>query len=216
MTRREGMTLERSHDNHHVYSELKRRIVLIEYEPGQVLREKDLIEEFGVSRTPIREALIRLETEGLVRIIPSSSTMVTEVSFQNLKDVFEVRSYLIRLAGELAASRITESELASLRSDVEAMENESDPKRLMELDLAFHDQLNRATKNDVLANMLQMLRNQSVRIWAFSREMDDYYDQLAEEHAALLQSLTDRDAARSAELLEKHTKRFIEHIRQQL
>lgn len=216
MAGRDSMTLNRNNDKHQVYSELKRRIVLIEYEPGEVLREKDLIEEFGVSRTPIREALIRLETEGLVRIIPSSSTMVTEVSFQNLKDVFEVRSYLIRLAGELAASRITEDELASLRRDVEAMENESDPKRLMELDLAFHDQLNRATKNDVLANMLEMLRNQSVRIWVFSREMDDYYDQLAEEHAALLQSLTDRDAAASADLLEKHTKRFIEHIRQQL
>lgn len=206
----------RNHDKHHVYTELKRRIVLIEHEPGQVLREKDLIEEFGVSRTPIREALIRLETEGLVRIIPSSSTMVTEVSFQNLKDVFEVRSYLIRLAGELAASRITEDELASLRSIVEAMANETGPKGFMELDLQFHNQVNRATKNDVLAHMLETLRNQSVRIWAFSQEMDDYYDQLSEEHEALVAALAERDTAKSADLLEKHTKRFIDYIRQQL
>ena len=54
-----------------IYDALKRRIVLLEYEPGQVLREKDLIREFGVSRTPVREALIRLETEGLVRIVPN-------------------------------------------------------------------------------------------------------------------------------------------------
>lgn len=205
-----------SHDKQHVYSELKRRIVLIEYEPGQVLREKDLIDELGVSRTPIREALIRLETEGLVRIIPSSSTMVTEVSFRNLKDVFEVRSYLIRLAGELAASRITDDELASLRSIVDAMVRESDPKGFMELDLRFHEQVNRATKNDVLAHMLETLRNQSVRIWAFSQDMADYYDRLAEEHGALVDALAERDTAQSAELLEKHTKRFIEHIRQQL
>ena len=210
------MRLDRNHDKHHVYAELKRRIVLIEYEPGEVLREKDLIDEFGVSRTPIREALIRLEAEGLVRIIPSSSTMVTEVSFQNLKDVFEVRSYVIRLAGELAASRITDDELGTLRSIVEAMRGETDPKRFMELDLDFHDQVNRATKNDVLAHMLETLRNQSVRIWAFSQDMDDYYDQLAEEHGALLTALADRDPAKSADLLEKHTKRFIDTIRQQL
>ena len=210
------MRLGRSNDKHHVYTELKRRIVLIEYEPGQVLREKDLIEEFGVSRTPIREALIRLETEGLVRIIPSSSTMVTEVSFQNLKDVFEVRSYLIRLAGELAASRIDDEELASLRSIVESMRTETDPKGFMGLDLQFHDQVNRATKNDVLAHMLETLRNQSVRIWAFSQDMDDYYDQLAEEHEALVDALTEHDTTESADLLEKHTKRFIDYIRQQL
>lgn len=206
----------RANDRSHVYDELKRRIVLIEYEPGEVLREKDLIEEFNVSRTPIREALIRLETEGLVRIIPNSGTIVTEVSFQNLKDVFEVRSYLIRLAGRLAAARITDDELASLRGVVDAMASERDPKGFMELDLRFHNEVNRATKNDVLAHMLETLRNQSVRIWAFSREMDDYYDQLAEEHGALVSALEARDAAKSAELLEKHTKRFIDYIRQQL
>ena len=205
-----------SRDKQHVYSELKRRIVLIEYEPGQVLREKELIDEFGVSRTPIREALIRLESEGLVRIIPSSSTMVTEVSFQNLKDVFEVRSYLIRLAGELAASRITDEELASLRSIVDAMLEANDPKGFKELDLQFHDQVNRATKNDVLAHILETLRNQSVRIWAFSSDMGDYYDRLAEEHGALVDALAERDTARSADLLEQHTKRFIDYIRQQL
>lgn len=202
--------------NDQIYAELKRRIVLLDYTPGEMLREKDLIEEFGVSRTPIREALIRLETEGLVRIIPSSSTMVTEVSFQNLKDVFEVRSYLIRLAGELAASRIDDEELASLRSIVESMRTETDPKGFMGLDLQFHDQVNRATKNDVLAHMLETLRNQSVRIWAFSQDMDDYYDQLAEEHEALVAALAERDTAKSADLLEKHTKRFIDYIRQQL
>ena len=205
-----------NHDRRHVYAELKRRIVLIEYEPGAVLREKDLIEEFGVSRTPIREALIRLETDRLVRIIPNSGTIVTEVSFQNLKDVFEVRSYLIRLAGRLAAVRITDAEIAALREIVEAMIAERDPKGFMELDLRFHGQVNRATKNDVLAHMLETLRNQSVRIWAFSREMDDYYDQLADEHQALVEALAAHDEAESAELLEKHTKRFIEHIRQQL
>lgn len=213
---REGGGLGRTNDKLRVYDELKRRIVLIEYEPGQVLREKGLIDEFGVSRTPIREALIRLETEGLVRIIPNSSTMVTEVSFQNLKDVFEVRSSLIRLAGRLAAARITDDELDAVRGVVNAMADEQDPKRLMELDLTFHDRVNRATKNEVLARMLETLRNQSVRIWAFSPEMDDYYDQLAQEHEALVDALAAHAEAESADLLERHTKRFIEHIRQQL
>ncbi|MCF8105753.1 MAG: GntR family transcriptional regulator, partial [Desulfohalobiaceae bacterium] len=97
-------------DADNIYRELKRRIVFLDYEPGQSLREKDLIEEFGVSRTPVREAFIRLESDGLVRIFPNLGTIVTEVSFQQLKDVFEIRSYLVRLAGQLAAARATEED----------------------------------------------------------------------------------------------------------
>lgn len=203
-------------DRGRVYAELKRRIVLLDYEPGQVLREKDLIEEFRVSRTPIREALIRLETEGLVRIIPNSGTIVTEVSFQKLKDVFEVRSYLVRLAGQLAAARVTHEELEALRAHIQTMRRETDPKRLMELDLGFHDLLNRATKNGVLVQILELLRNQAVRIWTFSRDTDEYYAQLADEFEALVATLEAGDEVRSAEILEEHTKRFTEHIRSQL
>lgn len=169
-----------------------------------------------MSRTPVREALIRLESEGLVRIIPSSGTMVTEVSFQNLKDVFEIRSHLIRLAGRLAAARVTREELEAMVSHIRAMEGESDPKTLMRMDLEFHDLLNRATKNEVLVRMLEMLRNQAVRIWTFSRDTDGYYTRLVAELEELVAALKQGDPEESANILEAHTERFTEHVRSQL
>jgi DNA-binding GntR family transcriptional regulator len=199
-----------------IYAEIKKRIVLLDYEPGQVLREKELIEEFGVSRTPVREAFIRLEAEGLVRIFPNQGTMVTEVSFQQLKDVFEIRAFLVRLTGQLAAARITGEELDRMRELIHRMKAEKDPKALMRIDSELHDLINQATKNEVLVKILGMLRDQAVRIWTFSRADDEYYGRLPEEFERLLKALERRDEEESARILEAHTKRFIEHIRSQL
>lgn len=71
------------------------------------MREKEIMEEFGVSRTPIRETLMRLKMEGLVRIILNVGIIVEDVSFQQFRDVFETRSYLVQLSVQLAATRIT-------------------------------------------------------------------------------------------------------------
>lgn len=202
--------------NDRIYTELKRRIVLLDYEPGEVLREKDLIEEFGVSRTPVREALIRLEGEGLVRIIPNRGTIVTEVSFQNLKDVFEIRSYLLQLAGRLAAARITAEELQALRAHIATMNRETDPKVLMRLDLELHDLLNGATKNHALERILEILRNQAVRIWSFTKDTNGYFTGLAREFEPLLEALERRDEEASAKILSEHSDRFVEHVRSEL
>ncbi len=203
------------HEQDRIYASLKERIVLLDYEPGQVLREKALIDEFGVSRTPVREALIRLECEGLVRIIPNSGTIVTEVGFQNLKDVFELRAHLVRLAARLAVARATEEDLAALEGLIAQMREAGDPKALMRLDSAFHDRFNRATRNEVLVRTLEMLRNQAVRIWTYSQQ-DAYYEDLSTEFGALLKALKARDEEETARILEDHTRRFIEHIRAQL
>lgn len=202
-------------NNSSLYDELKKRIVLLDYEPGQVLREKELIEEFGVSRTPVREALIRLETDGLVRILPNLGTIVSEVSFQQLKDVIEVRSHLILLSGQLAAARITKPELQELHGLIEQMKKEKDPKVLMELDTKAHDLINQASKNEMLVNMLGQLRDLVVRIWFYFPTNDEYYHGLSEEFEELEAALQAGNQEESARLLEKHTQRFIDHIRGQ-
>ena len=199
-----------------IYSRLKNRIVLLEYEPGQVLREKDLIEEFGVSRTPVREALIRLETEGLVRIVPNQGTFVSEISFQQLRDVFEIRSFLVRLTGQLAAARITEEELRQMRQLVDRLKEEKSARNLMLLDSELHELINRSTRNEVLVRMLGTLRDQTVRIWKFSHPEDDYWSGLHQEFEALLAAFEQRDEEESGRILENHQKRFIEYIRSQL
>ena len=198
-----------------IYHELKKRIVFLEYEPGQTLREKDLLEEFGVSRTPIREAFIRLESDGLVRIFPNLGTIVSEVSLQQLKDVFEIRSFLVQLVGQLAATRATPDELSEIRSKVEAMQQTSDTNRLMQLDSEIHELVNKATKNETLVKFLGMLRDQSIRIRTFSHNNAAYYQSLTAELEELIKALENRDGEASARILEKHTKGFVEQIRSQ-
>ena len=198
-----------------IYLELKKRIILLEHKPGEVLREKEAMETFGVSRTPVREAFIRLEMEGLVRIIPNLGTFVADVSFQQLKDVFEIRSFLVRLTGQLAAARITDDELEAVREHIERMKAADDPKTLMRIDGELHQIINAATKNEVLVKILGTLHDQAVRIWTFSHAENDYWNGLVEEFEAIATALSRHDEAETARLLEQHTKKFVAHIRSQ-
>ena len=198
-----------------IYQELKKRIVFLDYQPGQTLREKELVEEFGVSRTPVREAFIRLESDGLVRIFPNLGTIVSEVSFQQLKDVFEIRSFLVQLVGQLAAARATPDELREIRSRVEAMKATNDTTTLMQLDSEIHELVNKATKNETLVKFLGMLRDQSIRIRTFSQNNATYYRSLTAELEKLIEALEHGDGEASARILEKHTKGFVEQIRSQ-
>jgi DNA-binding GntR family transcriptional regulator len=199
-----------------IHTELKKRIILLDYKPGEVLREKAFMQEFGVSRTPVREAFIRLEQEGLVRMIPNLGTFVSEVSFQQLKDVFEIRSYLMRFIGQLAAARVTEAELAEMEATVERMRATDDPRELMRLDTEMHEIVNRATKNEALVKIVEMLRNQAVRIWSYSHNQNHYWDNLVAEFEALIEAFRRGDGGKSADILEMHTRHFVEHMRSQL
>lgn len=199
-----------------IYNRLKTQIILLEHPPGKVMREKEIMEEFGVSRTPVRDALMRLKMEGLVRIIPNVGTIVEDVSFKQLKDVFETRSYLVQLSGQLAATRITKEELKEIRQRVDAMRSTEDAKTLMQLDDEIHKIINRATKNEVLVKMLESLHDQAVRIWIFSGAKGNYWKSLEKEFSDIVDALEQHDATLAARLLDEHTKRFVEHVRSQL
>jgi len=195
-----------------IYDSLKDRITLLDYEPGQLIREKDLMEEFQVSRTPVREALIRLQSDELVRMVPSSGTFVTEVSFVQLRDTFEVRAHLILLAGELAAVRITHDELLQLEGLIQNLKNETDTKAIMRLDLEIHSLINQATRNSVLAKILGNLRNQTVRIWSLAPKGHEYFRNIVADFEDLLETLQNRDPKKAARTLEKHFSKFVDFV----
>jgi len=199
-----------------VYQELKRQIVLLERKPGEVIREKDVMGLFDVSRTPVREALMRLEMDGLVRIIPNVGTFVEEITFQKLKDVFETRAHMVRLAGELAAARISTEEIAEIRLLIDEMRSVKDTKRLMHLDSEIHLIINRATRNALLGKTLRNLLNQATRIWAYAGASEDYWQDLVREFEEIAMALEQHDGVTTARLLEEHTNRFAEHVRSQL
>ena len=197
-----------------VLETIKERIVYLDYEPGKQLREKELRGEFDIGRTPLREIFIELENEGLITTVPHSGTYVSTVSFHELRDLFEVRSYLIRLAGKLAAKRINEGELEELKRVLEEMEVEEKPKKLMRLDSRAHEVVNRATSNDVLVENLRKLRQQSVRIWVFPRSKE-FMGTFAGEFSELHDALSQGDEKECGNILASHMEDFIDEIKEQ-
>lgn len=189
----------------------------MDYEPGQVLYAKELMKEFGVSLTPIREALIYMEAEDLIHIIPNRGAYVSEVSFQDLKDIFEVRLLLIGQSGRLAAQRITNEELTRMKRLLKKIKQKRERKVLIRLDSEFHELVNQATKNRALAKTLERLRNQIVRLWIFSTEKDDIYSsQIPKDLEELVKALENRDQSRSEQILKNHTIHFIDQVKMSL
>jgi len=197
-----------------VYEELKRRIVELDLKPGETLAEKDLAITFAVSRTPIREALIRLESDGLIRVSPGRGAYVTEVSLQNLKESYEIRSFLAGLVGELVAARATEAELAAMEALLGRIGGETDPRALRRLDMAFHDSLNGATHNALLAEILTRLRNRVSRLWDANVPAgeDHYFNGIHAEFSLLVAAAREKDGEGVARVLRRHLARFVDKI----
>jgi len=200
-----------------VYSEIKRRIVFLDYKPGQFLYTKELMKEFSVSLTPIRETLIYLEAEGLIHIIPNRGAYVGEASFQDFKDIFEVRLFLIGQSGRLAAQRITSEELMKMRKLLKKIKQEKERNLLIQLDSEFHDLVNQATKNRALAKTLERLRNQVTRLWLFTREKSDTYSsQIPGDFEELIKALENKDQSKSEQILRNHAIHFINQVKMSL
>jgi len=202
--------------NKEIYKELKKRIVYLDYKPKQVLSIKELAKEFGVSPIPIREVLILLENEKLVHIIPNNGVYVTDVSFQELKDVFEIRLFLIGLAGKLSAQRVTIEELNKMKELFEKIKQEKDRRKLIQLDAEFHDLVNYSTKNQTLAETLKRLRNQIGRLWFFAKENDAYSQKIPEDFEELIKALENKEQEKSEQIMKDHAIHFINQIKTSL
>ena len=202
--------------NKEIYKELKKRIVYLDYKPKQVLNIKELAKEFGVSPMPIREVLILLESEKLIHIIPNNGIYVNDISFQELKDVFEVRLFLIGLSGRLAAQRITPEELNKLKELLEKIKQEKNRRKLIQLDAEFHDLVNCSTKNQTLAETLKRLRNQIGRLWFFAKENDAYSQKIPEDFEELIKALENKEQNKSEQIMKEHAIQFINQIKTSL
>ncbi len=196
-----------------IFNELKRRIVFFDYKPRQTLNIRDLSQEFGVSTIPIREALIRLEEEKLISIIPNNGAYVSDLNFQELKDVFEVRLFLLGMVGELAAKRAKQEDILEMKTLNEKMKQEKSRKRIIELDAQFHDLLNKSTENEALAESLEKLRNRLGRLWYLAEKTESYSLQIPQEIESMIKALEERDEERCKQILRKHAISFIETIK---
>ena len=131
--------------------------------PGERLMEIQLAEELGVSRTPVREAIRKLELEGYVIMMPRRGTYVANLSIRDVNEVFEIRTSLDSLASGLAAERITDEELEHLQRllvSIGEYIEEGDMDKIVETDMEFHDLLYQASRNSRLVGIIFNLREQ--------------------------------------------------------
>jgi DNA-binding GntR family transcriptional regulator len=148
------------------YEELKRRILQGQFAPGAFLSERQLSREFGMSKTPIRAALERLEGEGFVRVSPNQGIVVSEPSIHELVDVMEVRQVIEGHVVRGLAGRLTASQEQQIRSQLEAQRlsvEQQDVGRNIELDVEFHMLLSEFTGNRELHRILLQLHDKTLR-----------------------------------------------------
>ncbi|MCL6560377.1 MAG: GntR family transcriptional regulator, partial [Firmicutes bacterium] len=175
--------------------------------PGERLMEIQLAEEMGVSRTPVREAIRKLELEGFVVMVPRKGAYVAGISVKDIVDVFEVRAALEALAAGLAAERITEEELDKLeRSLVQINELSSGDNisAIVEGDINFHDVIYRASRNQRLVQIITHLQEQIHRFRMTSLSQPGRTKVAIDEHKKIVEAISDRNIELAQTLAREH------------
>lgn len=177
------------------------------FAPGERLMEIQMADEMGVSRTPVREAIRKLEMEGFVVMIPRRGTYVSNMSIKDINDVYEIRTSLDILAAGLAAERINDDELEELQRllvQVGRAIDSGDMEKVLEADIAFHDVLYKASRNERLRNIINNLREQITVIRGVSMSYPGRLKDTQEEHRFLVDSIAARDVEKSQEAARIH------------
>lgn len=190
-----------------VFNTLREAILKGDLEPGERLMEIKLANQLGVSRTPIREAIRKLELEGLVVMMPRRGAEVACITEKDLKDVLEVRTSLEELAAELACERITQEELKELSLALDQFYKViqgSDIAEIAACDVRFHDIIFAATKNIRLTQILNNLREQMYRYRFEYLKDTTTHERLYDEHKMIYQALCDRNKEQALQLIKAH------------
>ncbi len=190
-----------------VFKTLRQAILRGELEPGERLMEIQLAERLGVSRTPIREAIRKLELEGLVLMIPRKGAEVARISENNLRDVLEVRRSLEELAIDLACQRMTEEELLELKKTEEQFAKAIQVGEVMEIartDERYHEIIYNSTKNQKLVQILNNLREQMYRYRLEYIKDEDKRQVLLVEHDHIIKALSLRHVQEARMAIREH------------
>ena len=190
-----------------VFNTLRQAILTGELKPGERLMEIHLANKLGVSRTPIREAIRKLELEGLVTMIPRRGAEVAQITEKSMNDVLEVRMSLDALCVELACDRITQEGLDALRDACDAFEQSvktKDVRKIAQADVALHDIIVQATGNQRLVQLVNNLSEQMYRYRFEYIKDSSQHPTLIEEHRIIYQSLVDKDKETASAAAKTH------------
>ena len=190
-----------------VFNTLRQAIITGEFAPGERLMEIALAERLWVSRTPVREAIRKLELEGLVVMIPRKGAEVAQITEKDLRDSLEVRCNLEELAVKLACERITgegEEKLKLALEDFKQAVEKQDFQNIVDSDIAFHDVIFEATQNHRLMQIASNLREQVYRYRVQYIKDDKLHPVLEEEHRMIVDYILKKDVQNAVNTMKKH------------
>ncbi len=198
-----------------VFNTLRHAILKGELEPGERLMEIALAQKLGVSRTPIREAIRKLELEGLVVMVPRKGAEVADITEKDLRDVLEVRTALEELSIELAMKNMNDDDYKQLReaNELFAKDSEGDDLiKIAEADVAFHEIIYMATGNKRLIQMINNLREQMYRYRLEYIKDKSTHARLVEEHNKIIDAMKKNDVTAAKAAIKLHVENQEENI----
>ena len=190
-----------------VFNTLRQAILTGEMEPGERLMEIQLANKLGVSRTPIREAIRKLELEGLVIMIPRKGAEVAHITVKDMRDVLEVRSALEELAATLACKNVTAEYIEELKTAnrvFEAAIVSKDVVAIVNADVAFHNIIYSMTDNQRLIQLINSLSEQMYRYRLEYIKNESSHKTLIKEHNKLIEYIENGDKEKACELIREH------------
>lgn len=201
------------------YRILRDRLILLDIPPGGPIIESALAQEIEVGRTPLREALKRLEADHLVVTYPRRGTFATNVDLTELSTIAEIRQALVPLAARRAAANRGGSAAEGLGEAIGAIERlspDDDQRHLMEFDIHVHRLINEASESPHLEETLVRLDSLVTRLWCLMIDRLPSMTDHIVEHVGLMQAILDGDEARADTLADEHVRHFDTVIREVL
>lgn len=198
-----------------VYGELKRQIMIGEIPPRTRMMEISLAEKMGVSRTPIREAIRKLEKEGLVTIEPRKGAYASDISIKEMVDVFDVREYLEGTAASLAAIKITregKKELEEIAEKFKEAVNKGDIKEIVRYDEKFHKYIVKCTDNKTLIKLTSQVQDLSLRFRYIYYLDFSRFKHIPTEHMEIVEAIFKGDQNKARDEMSKHIRELKDFV----
>ena len=198
-----------------VYSAIEDKILSGEYKAGEQITENRLSSELGVSRTPVREALMMLELNGLIDLIPNKGAVVRGISVDDLVDIYKIRIRLEGLAASLAAERISDDGIRQLEETVELSEfyiSKNDCEKIKELDSTFHSCVYRFSGSRMLEKVLSELHRSIGSYRKRSLENPGRLERSVSEHREILEAIKSKDAEKADKLTALHVNAALQNL----
>ncbi len=204
-----NFTINRATLSDQIYEYLRGEILTGQLAPGERLDLIKLVERLKVSKMPVKEAIGRLATEGLLDVQAQRGTFVSRVEPRELAETFEVRRALEMLAGELAAARVTKADLTKLRALIAAMEESKEVASHLELNFKFHGLIVTLADNRKLSETYHRLRV-PIQVAGIHYRSENWMERIAQEqkeHRAIVRALEQKDAEATSRAIREHIKR---------